>query len=174
MPYPWECVDCAWLDLKDFKDGKYYCPVQHYYVKAHSPSCRHLKNIKNTSNGCYLTTAMCNILGYGDDCETLNTLRRFRDNYMKKEEECLPLLEDYEVVGPMISHLIEKDENKEWIANIMKNNFIDPAIEEIKEKHNKVALDIYVNMTYYLMDFYNIEKDILPSSQKGIQRKREI
>lgn len=175
MPYPWECVDCTWLNLNDFRDGKYYCPVQHYYVIAHSPSCRHLNRKNNSSGGCYLTTVMCNTLGFEDNCEVLETLRTFRDNYMMKNEEYLPLLEDYEVIGPMISNKIEQDENKKWVANIMYNNFITPAIELINEQQNDTAINLYVNMTYYLMDFYNIDKKVLPSNQKNvIQRKREI
>src|SRR5690606_2326709 len=39
----------------------------------------YLEGIEN----CFLTSACCTVLGLGDDCWELATLRRFRDGYMQ-------------------------------------------------------------------------------------------
>ncbi len=93
---------------------------------------------------------------------------------MKHQEYCLPLLEDYNVVGPMIGEKLFEDENCVKQANRMLNIFIKEAIDAIKDKEYDAAVDIYVNMTEFLMDYYEIDKGLLSYNQKGRQRKREF
>lgn len=173
------CEDCEQYtrveELEAQRTGSFYCKPMRRDVKPKEHSCN--SYFKKRQNNCYITTAMCHILGMDDHCETLETLRSFRDNYMKKHEECLPLLEDYDVVGPMIAESLYNDEeNGTTIANIIKDNFIKDSIEAINEKAYNAAIHSYQNMTYFLMDCYDISIDLLPSNkkEKGIQRKREI
>ena len=117
---------------------------------------------------------MCDILGQEDNCPILETLRGFRDNYMKKHEEYLPLLEDYDVVGPVISDRLFNDENKDKIAQAMLL-FINEAIDSIKDKEYTSAINTYENMTIYLMDYFDLDMSLLNSKKaKEIVRKREI
>lgn len=160
MPYPWECIDCAWLDPRDVKYGEYYCKYNHYYVKADSPSCRHLEK-KSSSGGCYLTTLMCDILGYEDDCEILNALRGFRDNYMKNDDNYKLLLDDYDIVGPEVCGYIEDDEENVAVANVMLYGFINPAIYYINIGDISNAIRVYENMTLSLMDRYGLDSSNL-------------
>ena len=177
MPYPWECRDCRWLNPEDSKWGEFYCEYNHYYVKAGSPSCRHFEKVSRAEAGCYLTTAMCEIMNYDDDCITLNTLRDFRDNYMKNNSECLPLLNDYDVVGPIICDKLKKDDNNIMIAHIMLTEFIIPAIDCIKNNYFDDAICIYKDMTIKLMEHYDLDTSNLACMKDTIfnkTRKREI
>lgn len=180
MPYPWECMDCEQHNIYLVKNNQFYCPKMKRYVSLHERSCNtyFVKKDRNKvdrrpNTGCYITTAVCHILGYEDDCPVLETLRSFRDNYMKHQEYCLPLLNDYNVVGPMIGEKLFEDENRVKQANRMLNIFIKEAIDAIKDKEYDAAVDIYVNMTEFLMDYYEIDMGLLSCNQEGRQRIRE-
>lgn len=181
MPYPWECFDCDEYYEDLVKNGKFYCRKMHRYVLVKERSCNtyFVKRDKNRplrtpSGGCYITTAVVNILGYEDNCETLEILRDFRDNYMKKEEKYFPLLEDYDAVGPLICEKLDEDPNKEKVANTMLSIFIKEAIDAIRDRAYNAAINTYENMTYYLMDYYELDMNLLHNTKKEIQRKREI
>lgn len=178
-------MQCDFLEWQGGLFGSYYCTkddksVDKYTVNTYCDNSLRYRDCpiykkSSSSGGCYLTTAMCNVLGCEDNCETLETLRNFRDDYMKKTPECLPLLEDYDLVGPKISQKIDEDENKTRTANIMLTEYINPAINCIKNKLYDSAIEIYKDMTLDLMNYYEVDtKDL--SYQKEIeinkQRKR--
>lgn len=163
MSYPWQCKDCALIDPNDTKWGDWYCKAKGWYVDPGSTSCSNdfRKSKEAEKSDCYLTTAMCKVLGKEDDCEELETLRSFRDNYMKKDKNYQTMLEDYRIVGPYLSGKIMKDENKENIANVMNDFYIKSAISYINEQEYEEAVEIYLNMTLDLMDNYNIDQNVL-------------
>ncbi len=182
MPYPWECIDCNEYYRDLVKNGMFYCTKMHRNVSLNERSCNtyFIKRDKNRpldkkqGGNCYITTAVVDILGYEDNCETLETLRVFRDNYMKKQERYIPLLKDYDTVGPLISDKLWNDDNKEKVATLMLNVFIQESICAIKDKEYNAAINTYENMTYYLMDYYNIDMDLLSYQSKSFERKRTI
>lgn len=163
MSYPWQCKDCIYLDESDTKWGDMYCKAKGWYVDPGSTSCSNdfAKNKEASKKDCYLTTAMCHVLEKDDKCEELEALRSFRDNYMKKNEAYIPVLEDYDKIGPVISDKILDDEDCKQVALIMKYFYIDMAIEKINEKEYEDAIDIYVNMTLDLMEHYDIDMDLI-------------
>lgn len=177
MPYPWECLDCRWLDTSDKKWGEYYCQRNHYYVRADSPSCSHIDNKNGSSSGCYLTTAMCNILGFEDDCTILNTLRNFRDDYMTNDDECKPLLEDYDTFGPEIAYRLDQYIEKELVADVMLQMYINPAVECINNDKYDDAVEIYKEMTLGLAQWFGIDNEQFNCNRQidSVKtRKREI
>ena len=178
-------MQCDYLDYSgSFFSGGYYCQKKGQYLDKYtvdtycdnSLKYRECKYFKGSSQGsCYLTTAMCDILGFEDDCKVLNTLRCFRDANMKTNEEYKPLLEDYDVIGPILSDKMYDDENCKDVAKTMLKFYIKPAIEAINDNNTKVAIKIYEDMTLDLMDHYEVDKSILKSKNyNGIARKREI
>lgn len=180
--YPWECIDCDEYYIDLVKNNKFYCTKMKRYVKINEPSCNtyFIKRDKNRPlesrrNSCYITTAVVDILGYEDNCKTLEDLRSFRDNYMKKHEKYLPLLKEYDIVGPLICEKLEQDENKQKIANFILNIFIKESLEAIKDKEYDAAIHTYENMTYYLMDIYDLDMSLLENTatDRPKQRKRE-
>lgn len=176
MGYPWQCKDCAYVDPSDTRWGDWYCKAKGWYVDPGSTSCSNdfRKNKDAQKGNCYLTTAMCIVLGKDDKCEELETLRDFRDNYMKKDKNYNTLLEDYNVVGPYISGKILNDENKKEIAYIMKYFYIDRAIKYINEEDYENAIDVYLNMTLDLMENYNLDSNILRTNQYSKKDRDKI
>ena len=181
-------MQCDFLDWRGSILGGWYCQKKKDYIDKATVnlycdnslafrSCPTFKKV-DSGTGCYLTTVMCEALNKEDDCEELETLRGFRDNYMKKDSQYDGLLKDYDKIGPMVSEKIRTDRNRLQIAIIMKFAYIDRAIELINKEQYDDAIKVYMRMTLDLLDNYGIDKSILDSDyydllDKGKARKRE-
>ena len=177
-------MQCDYLEWRGGIFGGYYCQKDEKYIDNNTRNtyCDNSLNYRDctiykkssSTGGCYLTTAMCNILGYEDNCRALDTLRSFRDSYMKKTPECLPLLEDYDLVGPKICEKLENDENKTRTAHIMLIEYITPAIICIKKNDYDNAIEIYKDMTLGLMDYYGFDtKELACAKEIEIKKQRK-
>lgn len=71
---------------------------ENYKYKLHSE--------KDSSNGCYLTTACVEYKGLSDSCKELTLLRNFRDNYMKNNSSTD--IDKYYQVAPRIVDILYK------------------------------------------------------------------
>lgn len=108
------CASCTYLDPCTADSyGKYYCerkrdryygddPSCGSYCEAYSRSSSAIDNMIDNSrthrnSGCYITTIMCNILGFDNNNYYLNTLRKFRNDYLQKNKKYLPILVNYEL-----------------------------------------------------------------------------
>lgn len=109
------------------------------------------------SSPCFITTAMCDILGMGDDNIYLNLLRKFRNEYLQKNPDGLKLLEEYDFVGPVIAHCLYNDkDNFEVSKGLFVHNII-PVFDDIFEGKNNSAIRKYYDMTKNLIERYNLE-----------------
>ncbi len=169
------CGTCAWLDTSNKErytsKNRYYCKKRGNYFELTDISCYNYindpsKGIKTgtyTPAGCYITTIICNILGYDDNCELLTTLRNFRDKYLKLNINYLPLLIEYDYIGPIISQKIyNAKDNYSLSLNLLKN-FLLPCFKLIKDKNYEEAIKEYINMVNYLKEIFNI-KEIVPEN----------
>ena len=89
--YEGQCGTCEhffecrgnWDKPYDTNDSdKGYCD---WYKTTYYPddSCKHYFKRGDYRSDCYITTIVCEILGYDDDCFVLNSLRNLRDNYIQ-------------------------------------------------------------------------------------------
>lgn len=157
--------------------GKYYCSTKGEYRYACDARCYNFCEAYRRSNysrenmftvskehsegsGCYITTIMCKILNYEDNNKYLNTLRMFRNNYMKTNSKYIPLLIAYDNIGPIIANELEKDHNSKQIAKTLFERFIIPAVEDINNKSYSGAINKYISMTYSLAELYHINPTI--------------
>lgn len=190
------CSECTYLDLeKEYEsyDCKYWCTAKdewHYaneaecwrFCRAYSRSIsvansfyKRSEESQKSSGGCYITTIVCEILGKNDNDNTLETLRKFRDNFLQKNRKYFGLLITYDIIGPIIAKKIREDENKEQIASNLYNLGIKKVAEYIDNNENEKAISLYTNMTQLLIDGYQIRKPAInkvivndiPTSQLG-------
>ena len=72
-----------------------------------------------------------------DDNYYLNSLREFRNNYMQQNKKYLPLLAEYDIIGPIISNRILNYKNKAKFELPSLNAAINksPAINNIFSKN---------------------------------------
>ncbi len=154
------CKYCSHLDWSDKnKYGDCYCSYIGKYVDPESQGCSNNDketNGRDDSGGCYLTTAMCSVLGKADDCFELEKLRAFRENYMRKTDEGQKLLAEYDTISPPIAKKLEQSENRDAIAEKMLKNFIEPAIDLIFNGKNQQAIEKYKEMVYYVKKELNM------------------
>lgn len=161
--YTCYCRECLKMDLSDrnrYDNNEAYCTERRHYYNINDRACstyfEYDENRRSTSSTCYITTIVCNILKYDDNCDCLNTLRKFR-NYMLTQPCLLSILYEYDVIGPIISKYIEEDKNKEQIANNLYNNYIKPTVTLIENKDYSLAINKYTDMVNILKKLYNID-----------------
>lgn len=147
------CGDCIYMDLNDERHGEYYCGKKGTYYSAADSTCWSFKE-REDGGGCYLTTIMCNILGYADNGKMLNTLRFFRDNIMIKDSTYNHILLEYDVLGPKIAQCIEVDKNKLKIAMKMKKDYIVPICGLLEKSNYVKAVEMYTEMVIKLKEHY--------------------
>ena len=166
--YDGECGSCGeffqcrgdWdipYDINDTEKG--YC---RWYKAVYWPddSCHRYDKRGSYHGGCYITTIVCNILGFDNNCEVLTNLRKLRDNFMQKREEFKKDLYDYDTVGPQISKILADDyqETKDnRLAQSIYSNYLIPTSEQVKNNNYYGAINTYKNMTNLLKETYNIK-----------------
>lgn len=179
------CASCTYLGENADYNGNYWCSKKGQNMPANAAKCYNwceaygrssyarenmydYSRSHSSGSGCYLTTAMCEILGYPDNNYYLQTLRDFRDNVLKQDVKYYPLLVTYDVIGPIIALNLSKDENKEQIAKTMVNNYISKAVTAIEENKTQEATNIYVAMTNALAERYNVNTKIITINPEQI------
>lgn len=156
-----KCGECGYLDLKNCRkwNGYCYCKETSSYVDPNSGACAKFKKrieSDSKSSSCYITTMAVSILGLDDNCVVLNTLRNFRNEYLRKTPECIPLLVEYDVFGPDIARALESDPDKVIIAGGLMQNSLIPVCQCIQEKDYDKAISIYKEMVTSLKLKYSI------------------
>ena len=101
---------------------------------------------------------MCNILGFDDKCDSLETLRILRTDVMQKDPKYKDILFEYDTVGPKIAEAINEDRDYDLI-NGMYDFYILPVVYATKEKKYDSAIDRYVKMTRALEEYYGFKFD---------------
>lgn len=156
------CSECALYDSNGTPKwgDEHYCSKKGKYLKPTTSACSSF--VKNNAKegyqraGCYITTIVCNILGYPDDCNLLVTLRDFRENYLKQNSEYLPLLIEYDQIGPIISDNIVNDPDAKITAIENTRNFLIPCVQAIKNGNYTEAIEIYKSMVLLLKLKYGL------------------
>ena len=103
---------------------------------------------------CYITTAVCESLGKGDDCYELNILRDYRDGYLSNTEEGRLLIEEYYNIAPTIVNRINKTDNSGEVYSSIFTNYLSPCINYIEQGNNRECQDCYTEMVRVLQNKY--------------------
>ena len=160
MAYETQCGGCTYYDFQG-DNCKGYCSwYKAYYYPG--DSCSHQKP-REASGSCYITTIICNVLGFDDHCPVLDDLREFRDHVMQKSENYKDLLQEYDSIGPDIAYFIEKEyektQDKEmWIQ--FYNFYLVPTANFVKKKEYHQAVYRYQEMVMALKEYFGIRDDV--------------
>lgn len=103
----------------------------------------------NAGGGCFITTAVCEYRGEADDCDTLQTLRQFRDTYMQENATRRERVKIYYREAPGIVEALKQDPEHKAIFAYMYHAFIAQAVYFIKHGCHAEALDVYTQMFEY-------------------------
>ena len=93
---------------------------------------------------CFITTAITKALGKPDDCDELQTLRSYRDNWLVSNHP-MAIAEYYRVAPDIVKAIDAKpDANALWAT--LYEDFLVPALSEIADGNNESAYLIYRGM----------------------------
>lgn len=98
------------------------------------------------SGGCFITTAVTQASGKPDDCSELQTLRKFRDEFLLATEEGTALVKHYYAIAPTIVDAIKASPQAASTLNYLAQNFIYPAIQHIGAGNPAEAAGLYMAM----------------------------
>jgi hypothetical protein len=82
---------------------------------------------------CYITTATCNALGLGDDCNVLETLRGYRDDVILKTPEGTSAVAQYYALAPALVEEIDAQPDRDALYAEIYRDYIAPAAAAIAE-----------------------------------------
>lgn len=101
---------------------------------------------KRKFSGCFITTAICEKSGLPDDCDVLQTFRHFRDTFMASSENGRAAVADYYRTAPAILARIQARKDGAEILDILRDRFLLPAYDAIKNGDNERARVLYIVM----------------------------
>ena len=134
-------------------DGEW---VKKYCWNYGSDNCPYKKG-QSSSGGCYLTTACVRAKGLLDDCDELQTLRHFRDNYMKSTPEGKCDIEHYYAVAPDIVKKINSLENASNIWKSLYEVLVVPSVAFVQAGKYEEAYTLYKKVALELENKYIVE-----------------
>ena len=103
---------------------------------------------KGKYSDCFITTATLQSLGKDDDCYELNTLRTFRDTYLKQVAP--NLIEEYYEIAPSMVTILDGRTDKEHIYKSLYNNYLSSCLNLIEQGKYEETQELYIDMVKYL------------------------
>lgn len=170
-----KCGECTYLNISDGNSsGAFWCEKRlerHLatdiecgsFCRAYGRSSSSINNAieysnnHNSGGGCFLTTMICKLLKLDDNNIYLETMRKFRNNTLQKDEKYKSLLVEYDIIGPKIAKELEEDVIGEKIAIACFEKYIKPITTLITNEENESAINLYVDMTTTLKRIYNLD-----------------
>lgn len=145
-------------DIYSYRDSKYRDSYlrEHglnpeKYYKPDSPSS------SSSSSDCFVTTACVQAKGLPDDCEELETLRNFRDNYLFSVENGRKAVVAYYRAAPIIVDKINARPDAGQIWDGLYNDLVLPCVKMIKAGEYEEAYKLYKDTTLSLAEKYASE-----------------
>ncbi len=134
---------------------KTQCPDCHQYVTprivfkngdAQKGICPLCGAVIWDKSGCFVTTAVCEILGKDDNCYELETLRNFRDNELLSDDNLKELVYKYYAMSPKLISIIEKQSNKKEFSQFIFSRHIELIVKQIDNNNFTEAISLYKKM----------------------------
>lgn len=131
---------------------KEYCRYESGYKKC---PFYEAKQKESSSGGCFLTSACVRARGLADDCEELQTLRAFRDGWLKDQPYGPESIREYYRIAPAVVESIDASSNAVDIYNAIFERVILPCIRCIQAGRNGEAFDLYKSATAKLAEKFS-------------------
>lgn len=97
------------------------------------------------ADNCFITTAVCEDSGLPDDCRELTVLRAFRDRHMTNSPAREAMLAEYYKNAPELVTKINLCANRSEIYTILREKFINPAVQAAESGDDILAESLYVD-----------------------------
>ena len=127
--------------------------VHRYCWGYHYEECPRYKN-RNSSSGCFLTSACTEARGLPDNCKELTVLRAFRDGYLKNLPQGQTEICQYYHIAPVIVDKIHSLANANEIFDKIYSELVLPCVELIQRGDNDAAYLKYRDYVKVLREQY--------------------
>lgn len=146
---------CCSIKRETSGDSSVNSDTYYGYCRSYSyEDCPIYKRKKDSSGGCYLTSACVEAKGLADDCRELSTLRRFRDGYLTNAEGGKAEIDEYYRIAPVIVNHIKERPNALAIFDKIYMELVLPCVEMIDAGENERAHQLYREYTMGLKALY--------------------
>lgn len=105
---------------------------------------------------CYITTAVCESLNKGRDCEELQLLKRYRDEYLAGTKEGKSLITEYYNIAPTIVKRMEREADRDEKYRYLWDHYIRDCISMVRAERFEECRNTYVQMMEELKTKYLI------------------
>ena len=131
-------------------DGNNFCSLKCFktWADMHEPSV----GSRHKAEGCFITTAVCKTRNLPDDCHELTSLRKFRDNFMKKDPEINREVIEYYEIAPVICKNIDALPNSSDIYDSIWKEYLLDAVNAADAGDNQKAHSLYKAMVIKLKE----------------------
>lgn len=135
-----------------FFSGDYYCVKQEKAVNSdiYYKYCRNydytdcpIYKHESSSGSCYLTSACTAARGLPDDCYELQTLRRFRDKWLKQQPDGILLIARYYEVAPKIVTAIDARDDRLAVYDSIYQELVIPCVKLIEQENFAETQTLY-------------------------------
>ena len=106
-------------------------------------------NAANEKGSCLATMIFCSLLGLADNCEAMDTFRKFRDNFLGGRKN----VQRYYENSPKILKAMKEVNEIDYLYPVA-SNYLIPCYKSIKNKDNEQAEKIYLEMMNHLEEKY--------------------
>lgn len=98
------------------------------------------------NSSCFLTTAICDVLGKADNCEELQCLRAFRDGYLAGSPDGRALISDYYQRAPQLLATLGAGPRRDAALRKAYDRYLVPVVSAIQSGAYARAVAIYRDM----------------------------
>lgn len=114
------------------------------------PSSKGTSTNRKKGSFCFLTTVLCEYYGKPDDCIELNTMRRYRDDWLQNQPGGPELVEEYYDIAPSIVEKLKTSDRYDFYCQYLWKNYMRPCLDLIEVKDYESCKIIYIEMVRYL------------------------
>lgn len=104
-------------------------------------------NACNSVEGCFITTACCEVLGLDDDCFELRSLRRYRDHVLTRTPGGPDAIAHYYRLAPALLTRLRVDRDGfDHTMHVVYARYVMPSALAARLRLNSLAYQLYVRM----------------------------
>lgn len=103
---------------------------------------------------CYITTAVCEALGRGDDCYELELMRDYRDGYLSLMPDGPEQIRHYYDIAPTIVKHIQAEPDSGRIYRSIWDEYLSPCVRMIEAGEKEACRETYIRMVGDLKERY--------------------
>ena len=110
---------------------------------------------KNSGSFCFISTVICEYFGKPDDCSELNSLREYRDKWLRNQPDGQLLIAEYYNNAPIIVSKLKASVDFGAYCQYLWDNYLQPCIMFIENKQYESCKNRYIEMYRYVKSLFS-------------------